>query len=279
MKKILAATILATGLLLVLFLVVWAQPNLTTANSQVTILSDGKLNVRYQLVFLETETRNKITTIGPFDPNHQMTDATLESKGVVSPVSLVSQGGGNYGANFAFTTQPGQTYTVTVRYSVNRALDTTTRSDVIFRVVNWSPIQWSLPLGQEIVTFITPIELPAGVTQPEQVTQAIVSEVGILEDSGVKASFDRWIYYPTPDAPTGKYYLSVYASKNNLAANGKVSVVFYIPARYFSVIAAAPASPPFQPGEANPTDTGISLIVVGSLFLCVVMILGYYLWR
>src|SRR5512144_1166873 len=165
MRKLSYALMLASVWLLIVSAIAFAAPTITSVDSQIAVLSDGKLDVRYQLTFLENETRNKITTLGPLDPGHQIIDAQLDYAGGSSPIDLVSQGDNKYTANFGLTTQPGETYTVTVRYRVNRALDTTQVNGAPYRVIDWSPPEWALPLGEEIVTVITPIELPSDITQ------------------------------------------------------------------------------------------------------------------
>ncbi len=53
MKKLATSILFASFLVLLLGLVAWAAPTLNVANSQVTIRSDGSLNVKYRLTFLE----------------------------------------------------------------------------------------------------------------------------------------------------------------------------------------------------------------------------------
>ena len=242
MRKLIPSLLLTSVLLLLIGAPVLAAPTIPTINNQVTVLSDGTLNVRYQLTFLENESRNKITTLGPFDPGHQMLEAKLDYGGGSTPIDLVSQGDNKYTANFGMSTQPGETYTVTLRYQVNRPLDATNVNDQPYRVFAWSPPEWALPIGEEIVTVITPIELAADITQPEQVTNSIVEKAGLLENASNKAAFDRWVYYPTPDSASGKNYLSLYISKKNLPANGKFPVNFFIPGRYFAQIGGSTSS-------------------------------------
>ena len=145
-----------------------------------------------------------------------------------------AKGGGFYSVSFGFNTKPGVDYTVHVHYRVPYALDETTIDGEAYRVLEWSPIEWSLDIGEQVVTFILPIELPADVTQPEQVTDALVDESGLRTDDAVVASFDRWVYYPTPDETSGKNWLSVYVSKEQ------------VPPRVPLPAAALPAGPLLQ---------------------------------
>ena len=126
------------------------------------------------------------------------------SDGKRAKVSLASKGGSFYAVPFGFSTQAGQTYTLTIRYDVPLPLDTTTIKGQAFRVVTWAPVQWNLPIGEEIVRFILPVELPADITQPEQVTDAVVNQIGLVTEQTTIGSFDRWVYYPTPDQASGK---------------------------------------------------------------------------
>jgi hypothetical protein len=124
-RKLILCLLLTSVLLLLIGTPVLAAPTITDVNSQVTVLGDGKLDVRYQLTFLENESRNKITTLGPLDPGHQILAAQLDYSGGSSPIDLVSQGDNKYTANFGINTQPGETYTATIHYQVNRLLDAT----------------------------------------------------------------------------------------------------------------------------------------------------------
>ena len=76
-----------------------------------------------------------------------------------------------------------------------RALDLTEVDGVPYRVFDWLPIEWNLPVGEQIVTIILPVELPAEVTQPEQVTDDLVDRAAIIVDDANLASFDRWVYF------------------------------------------------------------------------------------
>jgi tetratricopeptide (TPR) repeat protein len=253
-KRLSLAALLALAVAVALTMVALAAPTLTVISSQVTIRSDGKRNIKYQLSFLENEPRDKITTLGPFDSGSQMLDATLEGPVGASPVNLVSQGGDKYTANFGLSTQPGKTYTVTVRYKVDRALAATRAGADDLRVVSWAPPIWNLAIGEQIVTFITPIELPASVSTPEQVTSDVVKTAGLLEDSANKAAFDQWIYYPTPDSSSGKNYLSLYVSKQNIGPNDALLVKFYLPARYFATLPPTPGTVPAGTTSSAPPE-------------------------
>ena len=136
------------GLLLVvvLLLMVWAvpvhaAPTLTEIHSQVTVLEDGRLKVKYRLTFVDDDSRTQISTMGPFDANHSQIEAHLEHDGQQSPVTLVPLGSNKYRAEFDTKTQPGGTYTVEVRYLVNSYLDSTVIDTVPYRVVAWAPPQ------------------------------------------------------------------------------------------------------------------------------------------
>jgi hypothetical protein len=71
------------------------------------------------------------------------------------------------------------------------------------------------------------------VTQPEQVTDEIVDQVGLVTEQSTIDQFDRWVYYPTPDEPSGKFYLSIYISRADLRRR-PTSRRFYVPAGYFA---------------------------------------------
>ena len=243
-------------------------PDLTQVDGQVAVKSDGTLGITYKLTFRETESRNQITTLGPLDPGHSLRNSEIEgSDGKRAKVSLASKGGSFYTVPFGFSTQPGQTYTLTIRYDVPLPLDTTTIKGQAFRVVTWAPVQWNLPIGEEIVRFILPAELPADIKQPEQVTDAVVNPIGLVTEQTTISSFDRWVYYPTPDQASGKTYLSIFISKKNVPANYHFVPRLYVPSRYFAQIptpsprqtpeALAPVQPTPPPDEAQTRTTGL----------------------
>lgn len=60
----------AAILVMVLAVPVHAAPTITQVHSQVAVLQDGRLQVRYRLTFEDDASRTQITTIGPFDPGH-----------------------------------------------------------------------------------------------------------------------------------------------------------------------------------------------------------------
>src|SRR5512136_2580173 len=233
-------------------------PDLTQVDGQVAVKSDGGLGITYKLTFRETESRNQITTLGPLDPGHVLRNSDIEgSDGKRAKVTLASKGGSFYAVPFGFSTQPGQTYTLTIRYDVPLPLDTTTINGQAFRVVTWAPVQWNLPIGEEIVRFILPAELPADIKQPEQVTDAVVNPIGLVTEQTTISSFDRWVYYPTPDQASGKTYLSIYISKKDLAPNDHLTPRLFVPVGYFALGAVVST----QSGESvriTPIQTPVS---------------------
>ena len=61
--------------LVALLLLLWAAPahaapTLTQIHSQVAVLEDGRLQVKYRLTFVDDDSRSQITTMGPFDRGH-----------------------------------------------------------------------------------------------------------------------------------------------------------------------------------------------------------------
>ena len=270
-----------------------AAPALTEIHSQVTVLEDGRLQIKYRLTFVDDDSRTQIATMGPFDPGHTQLEAHLEYDGEQTPVRMVPLGENKYRAEFEIKTQPGGTYTVEVRYLVNSYLDTTVIDGLPYRVVAWAPPQWGLPIEEQIVTFIFPIELPPEITTPEQVTDEIVNKARIFVDQDVVGQFDRWIYYPTPDEASGKNWLSLYVSSQNLAANAHFVVSgVYLPADYFAAtftpepttlplpasVATATPTPPPPPQKKSPIGLLLALAAGGGLALAGGIVYGTLRW-
>ncbi len=209
-------------------------PILTNITSQVTVRSDGTLDVKYELTFEETDARSGITSMGRFDAGHRMGDAVIVVDDEERPITLTPKESGFYGANFGFKTTPGKTYTVRLRYTIPADMDRTTYNGESYRVLVWSPIEWSLDIKEQIATVILPISLPADVQQAEQVTDALVSETGLVVNDSDISGFNRWVYYPTPDEASG-VWLSIYASKLSMPPEGHFLLKVYIPERYLNI--------------------------------------------
>ncbi len=261
-------------------------PQLLKADSQVVLQSDGALDIKYRLTFREVDVRSGITTIGPLDAGHTIREATIEEGGVTRVVKLRSQGGNLYGVDFGFSTEPGRDYTVLVHYSAPARLDQTTYKGEAYRVFAWAPIQWALPIEEQIVTFILPIELPSSVTQPEQVTDDVVNATGVVANSSVVARFDRWIYYPTPDETAGKVWLSLYISSKNLSPQANFTPSFYIPERHLTLAPAgaqetAPGGVVATPEPEKPTleDLAITGVCFGCPGLAIIALIGFLAFR
>ena len=211
-------------------------PELTLVDSQVTVKQDGSLDVKYSLTFHELDSRDRINTLGPLDSGHKILDAHIEHDGQETDVRLSSKGGGFYTIPFGFTTQAGQDYTLYVHYTVPSRLDQTVVDNVNYRVLAWSPVQWSLPIKEQVVRYILPYELPAEVKEAEQVTDELVDQSRIIVNESTIKSFDRWVYYPTPDETTGKVWLSIYIAKQNVPTQYHFLTQVFFPEEYLVLV-------------------------------------------
>ncbi|MDI7276141.1 MAG: hypothetical protein QME94_09180, partial [Anaerolineae bacterium] len=180
-----------------------APVTINRSESYVVVRQDGRLDIRYSLTFTEHEGRDRIREIGPFGAGHALVAAAGEGPDGAFTVDLEPVGEGTYAAIFERPTRLGEQYTVTIRYAIERpAFDATVVDGRPYRALAWAPFQWSLPIEEAVLQFVFPIELPAGVDTPEEVTDALVNESGLLV--GDTAAFDRWVYFPTPDEAAGK---------------------------------------------------------------------------
>jgi hypothetical protein len=159
------------------------------------------------------------------------------------------QGSGEYRqVNFDTTTRQGQQYAITVRYTVDRSVfDATTINGQSYVTIGWAPFAWGLAITTEEIEYILPIEISSDITQPEQVTDAVVNATGLVTPD--LSNFDRWVYFPTPDEPSGKVYLSIFVAKNNLAAQAEMVPTFYLPAGDITTTSKTPI-------PLNPTASG-----------------------
>lgn len=186
--------------------------SLDEVRSYVVVLGDGRLDVRYTVTFTEQESggRDRFAAVGRF----------------ITPLEFVSGEGSGPAGAFQVTVSPtdrpseepfpefmqvnfprterGQQYSVTVRYRVNRSVfDETTYQGASYRALGFAPPQWPLAIKKQMIDFVLPIELPAGIDQPEKVTDAVVDATGYLSDPSSQ-KFDRWVFYPTPMSPLAR---------------------------------------------------------------------------
>ncbi|MBC7257569.1 MAG: hypothetical protein H5T66_15835, partial [Chloroflexi bacterium] len=130
---------------------------------------------------------------------------------------------------FAKSTERNGQYTIQVRYTVDRSVfEATTYNGQPYRAIGWAPFEWALPIVRQEIRYILPVELPAHITQPEQVTEGIVQATGLVVNNA--NAFDRWVYFPTPDEKTGKVWLSIFVAKNNLPPETSMVPQFFLPA-------------------------------------------------
>ena len=129
--------------------------------------------------------------------------------------------------------------------------------------------------------FILPLALPEGVTEAEQVTDAIVNELGVVVND--TQAFDRWVYFATPDEASGRSYLSIMTREDNVAPESGLIPQFFLPGESITVERGTPI--PFdqpQPTPAvtqpvtladwlrNPLVMGLAIII--TIFVLVVII-------
>ena len=235
---------------------VHAQDPVTLNKSDyyITVLQDGRLRIRWELTLTENESgRDRIRELPPLDSPHTLLEAYGTGPDGRFKVTLQPTGRADvYSALFGLTTRQNSTYTVTIRYEVDRSVFDATRIDgEEYRVIGWASGEWSLPIEVLAATFVLPIELPANITQPEQVTDAIVNSAGVKV--GELSSYNRWVYFPTPDQATGKNWLSIYIERKNVAPNGKIQPPFWlrgsvIPVTRETTIPLRPTATPIAQG-------------------------------
>jgi len=226
-------------------------PELTLVDSQVTVKQDGSLDVKYHLTFHELDSRDRINTLGPLDAGHKLLDARIEHDGQQTDLRLSSKGSGFYTVPFGFDTKAGQDYIVHVHYTVPSRLDQTEVDGVAYRVLAWSPVQWSLPIEEQVVRYILPYELPAEVKEAEQVTDELVDQSRVIVNEATIKAFDRWVYYPTPDETTGKVWLSIYISKKNVPSQYHFLTQVFFPEEYLDI--PQPVTEPKPADAFTPT--------------------------
>ncbi|HOD41460.1 MAG TPA: hypothetical protein PKL57_12945, partial [Candidatus Wallbacteria bacterium] len=218
----LAALVICQAYLLITCRACLAQVELKDINSQINILQDGRIKVKYRLQFLEKQSRDLIKTVGPFDPNHAIDSTRLinSSTGEEIGVSLIAPAASirdSYGVKMGRRTQPGESYDLSIAYSVSEPSAFTTQiNGADFAGIEWNAPQWALPIDKQTMTFITPIELPDNIKKPEDITDPILDTIGVIIPNAEKNKFDRFIPYPTPDEQSQKIWLSFHIEKSGL---------------------------------------------------------------
>src|SRR4030042_5701092 len=116
--------------------------------------------------------------MAPFPSSHTIVSSSGQGPDGAFTATL-SGGPQFYQVNFERSTRQGQQYKVLVRYTVDRSVfDETTFEGKEYRVIGWAPFEWALPIQRQEIRYILPIELPPGITEAEQVTDAIVDATG-----------------------------------------------------------------------------------------------------
>ncbi|MCK4566632.1 MAG: hypothetical protein KAU48_04910, partial [Candidatus Thorarchaeota archaeon] len=162
-------------------------PNLDSVFVDVVVLLNGRINVTYYMTFTATS-----DGLGGFDllgiQESTISDSSrayAEWGGsrynlIVSPIS------GGYGLDWTPRTPNGEQVLVVFGYfSTNRVIEKTTSATYgELGVLNWAPVQWSMPVDYEAVQVIYPIVLDSAwydpITHGVNVTGA--EAVGYVED-------------------------------------------------------------------------------------------------
>ena len=264
MRRISTLFFLWLALLLVLAGPALAQGDpvrIDRTESYVIVLADGRLDVRYTLTFTELEAgRDRIRELGRFTQPNTIVSASGE--GPDGPFDVTLHGGPEiYEVRFAARTQRNQQYEIEVRYTVDRSVfDATEIEGQPYRAIGWAPFEWELPIGEQIIEYVLPIELPPTVEQPEDVTDAIVNDAGLITEGGAQdpSRFDRWVYFPTPDEESGKVWLSVFVQQNNLRPRGQLVPKFYLPGEAITTTRETPIplASPTPAWTPTPVPTG-----------------------
>ena len=96
--------------------------------------------------------------------------------------------------------------TVTMCYRLEaNCWDSTTYNGTEMYAFAWQPPQWPLRIETEIIELVLPITIDSAITEAEQVTPEVVDGAGVMANDPTQ--FERWVYFPTPDEPSGKTYL------------------------------------------------------------------------
>ncbi|MFB0504384.1 MAG: hypothetical protein ACETWE_11170, partial [Candidatus Bathyarchaeia archaeon] len=262
--------VLSVFLISLAFSSVAAQYPVTINNItiQVALQSDGKMDVEYSMTFTEHESRDKITEIGPFEEQHNIEDAYLMRGATRYDIDMRELRTGFYSPEFGITTETGEEYALYIDYFVDRSMvQEETLDSRTYEIFAWAPFQWSLPIQNQTVMLILPIELTSNITKPEHITQELIDSIGLGADLEKKEEFERWVYYPTIDEQTGKHWLSIYISKTNLGENYHFVFEVFIPEEYFTF---EPITPPS--GEVEPSIYVAIFAVTLILLLCIAFI-------
>ena len=123
----------------------------------VVLRSDGTMEVEYNLTFLEHSSRDRIRKLGPFEEGHNIKSALIVHNSEVRAVELSEVEDGLYSVLLGYTTAPGERYTVSIRYSVDKPVVIEQEMfGELYSIFAWAPFQWSLPVENETVMIVMP---------------------------------------------------------------------------------------------------------------------------
>lgn len=210
--------------------------------SQITLRQNGSQKVRYHFKMLEESTRTLLRSIGPFDANHAILSSEWKTTGGASiGVTLTPHASlpNCYQVNLNEATVSGNVYEMTLDYSVNTAeifaKSLKSRPGENYIGFKWFAPKWARPIGKQVITVITPIELSPSIKAAEDINNSVMDPTGVVLPNDEKTKFDRAIFHPTPDEKTGKNWLSLHLESSDVPKQTSFGIQFYMPARYFTL--------------------------------------------
>lgn len=210
--------------------------------SQITLRQNGSQKVRYHFRMLEESTRTLLRSIGPFDAGHSISSSEWKISGGPSiGIRLTAHSSlpNCYQVDLNEATVSGKTYEMTVDYAVNTgeisAKSLNSRPGEKYISFRWFAPKWARPITKQIITVITPIELPSSIKAAEDINNSVMDPTGVVLPDDEKAKFDRAIFYPTPDEKSGRTWLSLHLESTDVPKQTSFGIRFYMPARYFTL--------------------------------------------
>ena len=176
-----------------------APVELLLSDSQAFLQDDGGMDVIYTLRFRELESRSAIRKVGQFYQPLVFTRAWIEGGGSRATASLTSLGGGYYRVEFpGLTTRRGQVYRLVLHLRLYRRFaDPTSAGDQQLLAVWFNPVRWELPVEKSVIRLVLPLELPAGLEKPEDITPQMVDALGVQTNAANLAQQDQWAWVYT----------------------------------------------------------------------------------
>ena len=161
--------------------------NLDSVLVDVVVLPNGRINVTYWItIYVESGSLGGFDLLGIQENSVYDSNRAYAQVGMAKYPLIVGTLSDGYSLDWTPRTEAGYTVTIVFGYfSINRVIEKTTSGTYgELGVLNWAPVQWSVPIDYEAVQVIYPIVLDPTWYNPitHGVNETGAEAVGYVED-------------------------------------------------------------------------------------------------